>query len=311
MVGIVCLMAAVLALGCAPPAPSDTTLADDTSPETPDEAEFHPDGEVSVDSCRVAVVSISLRTVELLADLSLWNGLEKGQRVERVVITVDGEEKTQAVSVNMMPDEGARLLVPPFRAGRDIGANVLMVGVSVRGPLDVVLVEKEVEVMLPVAGIGEAVSGVGAGDGMTLVLSGWEESDTVLVGPCPPENGYYIHTAGADMKFIILEYRFQNDAEVSLETPYLPSGKGGITQLLTDAGASYDSWSLCGLEEGRHVRQANQAEIAASVGNSAAYERLAPGESIQGRIVFEVPAGESAVEADINGVFPLIMFQAL
>ena len=107
------------------------------------------------------------------------------------------------------------------------------------------------------------------------------------------------------MKFIILIFKFQNNWIREQTTPYINSGEVSI-----DKGYIYSLWNPIGgiWAEEYNPRRSTEEEIKTLIGDSGGYEKLFPEESTVGRIVFEIPEEEKAIEASIRYVPYLIKF---
>lgn len=156
---------------------------------------------------------------------------------------------------------------------------------------------------LPPARIGDTIEGVGKGmelgsPGLRLTLLTCGESNRAVNGRYNPDT-YYTFTAKPDMKFLIVQYRFENHWVKEQSTPYLHEG-----EVKTDKGYYYKVWSPSG---GIHATEYNPVkatgdEVRLLGGDSGGFARLLPEESVTGRVAFEIPQEAVPVEILLTGV---------
>ena len=134
--------------------------------------------------------------------------------------------------------------------------------------------------------------------GLNLTLLSWQESDWVVNGPYI--NDYYTFRAQPGMKFINVQYRFTNAGSDEQSTPYLNAGVLAIAS----QESSYSVWApLDGIDAAAYTpHPATDDEIKALGGDEGAFETLLPGESVTGRLIFEVPESAVPLEARIPGL---------
>ncbi len=160
----------------------------------------------------------------------------------------------------------------------------------------------------PKVTVGDTLTGVGEGfnePGFAMKLLSWLESDIAVDGPYV--GGYYTFTAKPGMKFVILQYEFTNDWVKQQDTPYLDAGE----VLTAPNGYFYAVWvPPLGAQSDEYApRPSTQDEVDSLGGDEGAFEALLPGESITGRVVFEIPEDMTPVEADIAYVSAKIAFE--
>lgn len=132
--------------------------------------------------------------------------------------------------------------------------------------------------------MGDTLPEVEWTDNMSFSPLSWSESHTVTY-----TSTYYWEpeprTAEADlgMKFVILNFRYQNNSVRVQDTPYISSG-----EIATDEGYIYP--------------------LLTSYSDTVGYEELYQGESIEGFLTFQIPEGATPVEADLECIDPLARF---
>ena len=154
-----------------------------------------------------------------------------------------------------------------------------------------------------IAKIGDTIPDCAGKQGLSLTLLWWEENKIAVYGPYV--DGYYTFTAKPGMKFIILAYEFRNNGTEEQTTPYLSVG-----EIVTAPEGHYEIFDPpAGVHSEEYKpRKATAEEIDALIGNSGGFEHLLPGESVQGRVVFEIPENMTPVEAKIASVPYIIEF---
>lgn len=182
----------------------------------------------------------------------------------------------------------------------------IMVGQDIGTVMCPIVTEKEISIPVPTSGIGYTQPvGILREKTITLTLLSWRESDKVLAGPYSEET-YYVCTARPGNKFISLIFELRNDWSKPQKTPYFNFG-----DVFTDKGTIYPSWQTPSdptlFHEEYAAIPATKEEIDTLIGNSGGRDLL-PGESILGRVIFEVPQDEHPVEASINSLRPLIEY---
>lgn len=157
----------------------------------------------------------------------------------------------------------------------------------------------------PIARMGDTVPEVGGGSNqqLSLKLLSWRGSDLAIVGPYSGGD-YYTFTVKTGMIFIILYYTFTNNWDREQSTPYINAG-----ELRTSKGY-YEVWSPpSGIYSTEYSpRKATENEINTLGGDSGAYIKLLPGESVSGRVVFEIPQEAIPYDAQFSHVPLKILF---
>jgi len=150
---------------------------------------------------------------------------------------------------------------------------------------------------VPIANFGDTLAIEGQ-SGLNITLLSWQESDWVVNGPYV--FGYYTFNAKPGMKFINVQFRFTNVGVGEQLTPSLKAGELAIAP----QGSPYQLWlPLGGINaEAYNPRPSTDDEIKALGGDEAAYETLLPGESVTGRLIFEVPENVVPIEAQVPGL---------
>lgn len=111
------------------------------------------------------------------------------------------------------------------------------------------------------------------------------------------DDGYETFAAKPGMKFMIIQYRLTNNDVGPHDTPLI---NGGDVRTAPN-GYVYFAWSPPpGVQAAEYApRRATQEELDRLWGDAGAYKTLQPGESVTGRIVFEMPTGARPLEADL------------
>lgn len=244
-------------------------------------------------------------------DVLLRNQGSASAAISGIVVS-SGEgriECPQFGSLDPGEEDEFSLTTCPYTEGlkKEIGVDEVEGKVSIIGYVDsskAILAEKNVIIQIPTARIGDTIQEINSGNhNLSLTLLSWKESDIAIDGPYG--SGYYTFTAKPGMKFVILTYEFQNNWIRPQSTPYLNAGEIG-----TNKGYIYTTWDppLGVHSEEYKPRLATDEEVKTLVGDSGGYEDLLPEESVAGRVVFEIPEGETPVEASIVYVPPLIKY---
>lgn len=167
-----------------------------------------------------------------------------------------------------------------------IGIEQMKATISVISSSGDVLTKKDIIIPIPTVRIGETIPQVGVyqeNKGISLTLLSCKETDIGVNGSY--NNGYHTFTPKSNMKFIIVSYRFRNNASRPRSIPSFRVG-----EIATKKGYIYE-------------------EMTNLIRNSGGYKKLLPEESIKGCIVFEIPKNEIPVEASIYGLPALIKFE--
>lgn len=238
-------------------------------------------------------------------------------RITKVILTSDGEEIEKSTFATLEAEEDYELSCDygyGDEFSKDIGIEQIAATIKIFGHTkgenaeEQMLAEKSVIIAIPVIKIGDTIQEIRSPTygthNLSLTLLWWKESDIAVMRQS--KNEYYTFKAKSGMKFIILAYEFKNNWIREQETPYISVG-----EIATDKGLIYGevSGGIASLEnEGYTARSSTKKEIDELIADSGGFEELLPGESIIGRIVFEIPENQNPVEANIAYVLPLIVF---
>ena len=256
-------------------------------------------GHVHVDKVQIDSITLLLRnegpataTITRLAIVSHDESLEITAR------TTVNPGDTREVAFGYVPGE----------LSKDFGVTEIATTMTLFGHSgnaeDQVLAERVVVIPIPRVRIGDTIPDLDWDlHNLSLTFLWWKESAIAVDGPYV--SGYYTFTARPSMKFIILAYKFQNNWIREQTTPYFHEG-----EIAADNGYIYSVWDPPG---GVHAeeyapRPATSEEVRDLIGDSGGFEKLLPEESVEGCVVFELPADARPIEASVIGVFPLIEY---
>lgn len=305
--GVLILLLAALASACQP-----ATAPRTTTPAPPESAQ-----EISIEEWSASVEHVGISELKLETfEVWLANNSSRSIKIGAVSLWSGKSEIMRTVKATLQPGEEKRISLPfPGNDPLERGPGVREVECKIRIGEDIghlmfpIIAEKSIIIPVPVAGIGytEPVGMFLEKDlqeTLPLTLASWKEGEKALAGPF--EGIYYTATAKPGNRFITLVFELRNDWTKSQKTPHIWQG-----DILTDKGNIYSAW------QGHRdpailteyvTKAATEEEIHALVGYSGGYE-LSPGESIRGRIVFEIPQNENPIEASIQNLRPLIMYE--
>ena len=190
-------------------------------------------------------------------------------------VLTPGEEKWYSIPTDFYPS-----------LQKKISADEIKATISVIGSSAQAVAKKDITIPIPIVRIGETIPQVGVyqeNKGISLTLLSCKETDIGVNGSY--NNGYHTVTPKSDMKFIIVSYRFRNNAS---RPRTIPSFRVG--EIATKKGYIYE-------------------DMTNLIRNSGGHEKLLSEESIKGCVVFEIPKSEIPVEANIYGVPALIKFE--
>ena len=134
---------------------------------------------------------------------------------------------------------------------------------------------------------------MGIPTGTAITFLGCTESEAAIWGPW--RSRYYYYPALSGRKFISLYYEFANTGVVKRKTPRLGA------ELLTDPhGYRYKAWGARFEFDGKEygARVATESEIQELGRDDAVWKNLLPGETVKGRVVFEV--GENTIPLKVK-----------
>jgi hypothetical protein len=245
-------------------------------------------------------------------DVTLKNNGNASVEIYKLILTVGGEEYTARYlrdfwEANLDPHEKADFTIYCGSIDREIGVYSFTGNLEVQDSNSRTLLKQDLAFTIPTIGMGDTLPEVEGTDNISLTFLRWIESDIAVDGPYF-ENEYYTFTAKPGMKFVILIYEFQNNGIRPQETPYISAG-----EIATEEGYIYPAWNppLGVHSEEYQPREATDNEIETLIGDSGGYVDLlpgAPGESVVGCVVFEIPEGATPVEADLECIDPLVRF---
>ncbi len=301
---VLILLSAALASGCQP-----TTAPGTTAPAPPKSAQG-----ITIEEWNASVGHVGISELTFTFDVWLANNSSRPIKIKIVSLWSGKSERSRMILKTLQPGEkknfslggcllermpGSRELECKIRIGEDVG--------QIMSPI---IAEKSITIPVPVAGIGYTEP-VGMfiektlQETLPLTLISWMEGEKALAGPF--EKGiYYTYTAKPGNRFITLVFELRNDWTKSQKIPHMWKG-----DILTDKGKIYSARQIPtdpAILTEYTTKAATEEEIDALVGYSGGYE-LPPGESIKGRIVFEVPQDENLVEASIQRLRPLIAYE--
>jgi hypothetical protein len=234
----------------------------------------------------------------------LKNEGKASAKIDKIVL-FSGKSKIEDTLVGSLnpreEKEFSLLTYPPLE--KEVGIDEVKGMIRVIDTLGKILAEENVSIQVPVARIGDTIPEVEGKHNLSLNLLSWKERDIAVDGPYGLNEKYYTFTAKPGMKFIILVFKFQNNWIRPQETPCLDSGEIG-----TNEGYIYPVWNppLGTSSEEYKPRKATDKEIRELIGDSEAYEKLLPEESVIGCVVFEIPEDETPIEASIAYVRSII-----
>jgi len=300
----ICLL--LILLGCAGPLPPSGTAPVPATSSEPSKTE------VAIEEWNVEIEHVGIEKVDLESfEVVLRNTSSRPINIGVISLHAGNSENKRMFSTEMNP--GAKRSFSVFtseplerpRGARSLGCKII-VGEDIGKVMSPIIAEKEISISIPTAGIGYTQRvGILKEKTITLTLLSWKEGDKALAGPYP-DGTYYIYTPRPGNKFIMLIYELRNDWSQSQKTPHIKFG-----DMLTDNGEIYSAWQApsdpANLSQEYIGRPATDEEITTLIRYSGGRE-LASGESIKGRIIFEIPEEENPVEASIHSLRPLIEY---
>jgi hypothetical protein len=242
-------------------------------------------------------------------EVSLRNDGDEPAEIYKLALSISGQNYEQLVWENLNPKERKTFTIYGLwgAIGREIGNYTIKCKLEVQDKNSRILLTENLTFAVSTIGIGDTIAEIEGTDNMSLTLLRWVESDIAVEGPYADGN-YYTFTAKPNMKFVIVIYMFQNNGRRPQETPYIDSG-----EIATDKGFIYPSWhSPLGIWSEEYLpRKATDNEVRILIGSSGGYVKLqpgTPGESVVGRIVFEIPRDARPIEAKIDYIPYLVKF---
>jgi hypothetical protein len=229
-------------------------------------------------------------------------------KIDKIVLSLGKSKIEDTLVGSLKPGEEKEFSLPTYHPlEKEIGIDEVKGTISVIDSLGKILAEKNITIQILIARIGDTIPNIGADidkHNLSLTLLSWEESNIAVDGPYSGDE-YYTFTAKPGMKFVILIFKFQNNWIRVQETPYLNAG-----EIATDRGYIYSVWDppLGVSSEEYKPRKATNEEVEKLIGDSGGYEDLLPEESVKGCVVFEIPEGQTPIEASIAYVPPLIKY---
>ncbi|MBI4332446.1 MAG: hypothetical protein HY673_14330 [Chloroflexi bacterium] len=152
---------------------------------------------------------------------------------------------------------------------------------------------------------GETLPAVAAKSGrrsLDFTFLWWNAGDRA-VSPVLGRN--YTFVARPGMKFIIVSYRFKNAFNVEEETPDINAG----TMLTLPRGYAYELWMTPSPSDALYrVHESLPGEVAVLGATTGGSVKLLPGQTADGRVIFEMPAEMSPVEASLSRIPERITF---
>lgn len=290
-----------------------TTTIDVTSSTTPT-----PTPEIVLAGYTSSPVSSAGLDIIYLDDVgvTLKNEDNAPAEIYKLILTVGDEEYTSIPWETLDPQEEADFAICCWGSvSREIGVYSFTGKLEVQDSNYQTLLEQDLAFTIPTFGMDDTLPEVGGTDNISFTPLWWAESSIAVYdwGDEMTGHDYWTFTAKSGMKFIILAFELKNNSIRSRTTPWI----GGThlfsySEIVTDQGYIYPVWDnpspYYSESDEYNPRKSTEGEINNLIGDSAAFKKLLPGESVVGCVVFEISEEATPVEVDLDYIAPLIIF---
>ena len=265
------------------------------------------ESKIVIEACNISIDDVGVDKLYFGIKVLLKNEGSTFANIDKIVLSL-GKSKIESTFLSSLlagKEKEYSLSYSPLE--KKIGIDEVKGTISVIGS-GKILAEKRITIQIPIARIGDTIPNVGVDidkHNLSLIPLSWKKSNIAVKGPYF-EGEYYTFTAKPGRKFVILIYKFQNNWIRPQETPTPSADK--ICEIVTDRGYIYPIWNLFGIEEYKAYKSriATNEEVDILVGDFGDCKNLLPEESVKGCAVFEIPEDQTAIEASIPYVSPLI-----